>query len=385
MTDQHTSTSSLRAAIQAVADNVKALNEKLNRSTDDRELRERVSLAAVIATAIVAFLTLLIFARQLAEMQKVYEPISKQSTTTERQTEILRKQAELQQGQLAISEQQTALLKLQYLPAFSIAIDSPTTNFRIVDILNAGAAVDHLDAQMFSTLRVDFRLPAGNRKQTSYFGLMKGDRFFGPIQRDLVAQFKTTISRTLIDRLQTIVEQKLRQTTEFNRWKIERVAESDWVFVEYNTRDDYGRKQRATMMTDPSARISHASIGVTQVFLEASYYDNYIKGDLEVGEAMRLSDFFRAPEFAFGADMESAAQFLFDYLVLSRDCSNFHLLEPRDQVSSTISNLALSYDNADVREPISRLIQPATCTKLNSSIRKDPQNLKRSWKIQEAK
>jgi uncharacterized membrane protein (DUF106 family) len=49
-------------------------------------------------------------------MEKVYGPISKQWATAAQQTDILDKQSKIQQGQLDISQQQTALMKLQYLP-----------------------------------------------------------------------------------------------------------------------------------------------------------------------------------------------------------------------------------------------------------------------------
>lgn len=372
--------SEIALALQAISANVQALSEKQDQSGADKEVRERASLAALIATAFFTFLTLLIFARQLREMEKVYEPISKQSTTAFKQTEILEKQSKVQQGQLEISEQQTTLIKLQYLPSFSIGVNGSVTDTRVVDILNGGAAVDNFYPQMFSTLRVDFWLPANNRRETSYFGLIRGYRNFGPLQRELAAQMKSTMSQPLIERVQRLAHQNLRPANERARWRIERIVEADWVFLEYNTRDDYKNHRNDVLMTDPTTRVAYASVAVRKAFLEASYYNTEINGDLEIGTSTKLADFLTFPDLVFGQDIDRAAQFLYEYLVRSRDCLNFEMIRSSGETSSAISDMiAASNGNSEIREPVSKLIQPSNCKKLAPTIKINPPDHKQSW------
>lgn len=364
-------TSEIASALQSIADSVRALDEKLDRSSVDKEIRERASLAALIATAFFAFLTLMVFARQLGEMEKVYEPISKQSATAAKQTDILDKQSKIQQGQLDISHQQTTLMKLQYLPTFSIGVNGSVAATRVVDVLNGGATVENFFPAMFSTLRVDFWLPANNKRETSYFGLVRGYRYFGPIQRELAAQMNSAISQALIEGVQRLSKQNLRPIKERAGWRIERIVEADWVFLDYNTRDDYRTPHHDVLMTDPTTRIAHASIAVKRAFLEAAYYNGRISGDIEVGDSANFAEFLKYPDLVFGQDMDIAAQFLSDYLLKSRECSNFHMIRSSDEIDAAIANLTSELNGtSEIREPVSNLIQPANCKQLNPIIKK---------------
>jgi hypothetical protein len=73
--DDHENISALAVPLTNLVNELKEYKQQQDTNDEKRSTRERVTIGAIIATAALTFLTLIVFKRQLGEMEKAYEPI----------------------------------------------------------------------------------------------------------------------------------------------------------------------------------------------------------------------------------------------------------------------------------------------------------------------